>query len=328
MAGLDPSGAVATSSGTAGLVAALKARAPSPGLCLMPAWTFAATPAAAVMAGLTPYFLDVDPESWALDPAQVVEQAKTLAPAAILAVIPFGSPFDAEAWAMVERHSGAPVVIDAAAAFDALTSDAGPVGAVPTIVSLHATKAVGCGEGGVVLSRDRDLAARVRRLTNFGFGEERLAVEQGFNGKMSEYHAAVGLAALDAWPERRGEWCAVKQRLRAGLAGLDGLALGPDARTDVAVSTFNVLTDQTAEALKLRLAAEGVMTLRWWSVGCADHPAFESCPRGPLPITRHLADHVLGLPLFPDMGADEAARVIGAVSKTLAGDGVTAARRA
>ncbi len=321
MAGRDASHAVATASGTAALVASLRARAKGPGLCLMPAWTFAATPAAALMAGLTPYFLDVDAESWALAPERVIERARALSAAAILPVVPFGSGLDGAAWSNVERQSGAPVVVDAAAAFDLVTSTPDGLGDIPVILSLHATKALGCGEGGLVLTRDEALAAEIRRLTNFGFGADRLAIDAGFNGKMSEYNAAVGLAALDAWPERQAEWLGAKRRLRAAVQSLDGVQLGPDAARDLAVSTFNITTDHMADALKLRLGAQGVMTLRWWSVGCANHPAFQACPRDALPVTDALAEQVLGLPLFPDISDAQVHKVASAleVSVTQAG---------
>jgi dTDP-4-amino-4,6-dideoxygalactose transaminase len=136
---------------TLGLMATLAALDPLPGaLCAVPAWTFIATPQAALIAGLTLWFLDVHPETWALDPA-AVELALEQAPgpvAAVMPVLPFGRPCDLAGWSAFRARTGVPVVIDAAAGFDALDP-----GDLPCVVSLHATKALGCGEGGFLVCR-------------------------------------------------------------------------------------------------------------------------------------------------------------------------------
>ena len=190
-----------------GLTLTLMAQAAPPGsLCVMPAWTFIASANAAVLAGLTPYFVDVDPLSWALDPT-AIEHEIVRAPGrvgAVMLVIPFGRPIDVQAWDDFILQTGLPVVIDAAAAFDSLQ-----IGIAPAVVSLHATKVLGVGEGAFIASRDSAIIRAVRQRSNFGFTAGRHAEVTAFNAKLSEYHAAVGLAALDAWTEARAEWMAV-----------------------------------------------------------------------------------------------------------------------
>ncbi len=341
MAGYEPAGVVTASSGTVALMAVLRARtgaaqrdAATTGagastterLCLMPAWTFAATPAAALSAGLTPYFLDVDEASWALDPAHVIARARALAPAAIVAVAPFGAPLDWRAWRTVEQETGVPVVLDAAAAFDTVTQ-APPGDAPPLILSLHATKALGCGEGGLALTHDTALAVTVQRMLNFGFYTDRITREPGVNGKMSEYHAAVALAALDAWPQRRADWLSVKRMLRQAVntpQDTSAVSLGPDAAHDHATATFNVLAKDGAEAAQHRLAALRVKTLRWWGPGCAAQDAYRQVRADPLPVTTHLAQRALGLPCFPDMTKHEARRIADALTRLGAGHPVIA----
>lgn len=109
------------SSGTSALTLALRASAPIPGsLCMMPSWTFSATPHAAREAGLTPYFVDVAPESWALTP-EIAAKELQAAPGtvgAVMPVAPFGAPIDYAGWDSLSDETGIPVVIDAAAAFD------------------------------------------------------------------------------------------------------------------------------------------------------------------------------------------------------------------
>lgn len=99
----------------------------------------------------------------------------------------------------IQADTGVPVVIDAAASFDALQ---GPYDA-PMVVSLHATKALGAGEGGFVVRPDPEFIQMTQRRGNFGFFGSREAVCDATNAKISEYHAA---AALDAWPETRHMW--------------------------------------------------------------------------------------------------------------------------
>src|ERR1035441_1806628 len=144
--GMTAGGVVTTANATAGLTAALLARrAPAGSFCLMPSWTFAATAHAARAAGLIPWFHDVARSTWALDPGAVRQTLKHLAGkvGAVIAVSPFGAPLEIAPWRDLEKQTGIPVVVDAAAAFD--TAGAAPI---PQVVSLHATKILGAGEGG------------------------------------------------------------------------------------------------------------------------------------------------------------------------------------
>lgn len=166
---------------------------PKGSLCAMPAYTFVATAHAVIAAGLIPYFLDVDPDDWMLRP-QTVRQALARAPGAISAVIlvaPFGLMPDPASWLALREETGVAVLLDAAAAFD----DA-HAAALPTVVSLHATKVLGIGEGGFLATEDGDLAQRVRQLTTYGFKGSRESRIPATNAKLSEYAGAIGLAPL------------------------------------------------------------------------------------------------------------------------------------
>ena len=110
-------------------------------------------------------------------------------------------------------RTGIPVIMDAAAGFD--TAVLSPI---PTIVSLHATKALGCGEGGFVMSTDKELISRITGRSNFGFMSRREAMSVGTNAKMSEYHAAVGLSALDEWPKTRATLMKIAKNYRTRLS--------------------------------------------------------------------------------------------------------------
>src|ERR1700674_1747850 len=211
-----PEGAITTvANATLGLAIALAAQGARAGtLCAMPAWTFVASAHAATLAGLIPYFIDVDIKTWALDIDRIAD-AVSRAPApvgAVMPVAPFGYPIDVAAWDRFRARTKLPVVIDAAAAFDTITP-----GETPAVVSLHATKVLGVGEGGFVMSTDASTVSEVRARTNFGFQGTREAVVPAVNAKLSEYHAAVGLAALDQWSDVRSEWMAVAQSYRKAI---------------------------------------------------------------------------------------------------------------
>jgi dTDP-4-amino-4,6-dideoxygalactose transaminase len=306
--GLSARSVTTAANATVGLTAALLAQNPARNsLCLMPAWTFVATPLAALAAGLRPYFLDVDPDHWALSPEACEAMLDTeMGPVgAVVPVAPFGRPVDAAAWDLFRARTGVAVVIDAAAAFDATLA-----GDVPHVVSLHATKALGCGEGGYVACRDVDLAQRTRAWLGFGFHGSRDAAVPGFNGKMSEYHAAVALAALDAWPETRAALMDRSRRYLDAFAGSNLVRPQPGfGATWVAATCVVELPDGATERVEARLQVAGTDTRRWWGDGAHRHTATASMSRGLLPVTERLARSTLGLPFYADIPTAEIARV-------------------
>ncbi|MBX9635731.1 MAG: DegT/DnrJ/EryC1/StrS family aminotransferase, partial [Magnetospirillum sp.] len=195
--GLSDGTVLALSNATSGLSVALMTATDGRrgGLCMMPAWTFVASGHAALASGLTPFLVDVEQETGSLTPA-LAEAALAQAPdgiAAIMPVCPFGAPIDWAGWEAFRARTGIPVVIDAAAAFDSVRPSA-----LPAVVSLHATKVLGIGEGAVLVCTDTALVEESCRRANFGFLGERVSRMPAVNAKMSEYHAAIALAALTA----------------------------------------------------------------------------------------------------------------------------------
>jgi dTDP-4-amino-4,6-dideoxygalactose transaminase len=293
---------------TQGLTLALAAQGVKAGaLCAMPAWTFVASAHAAVNAGLVPYFLDVDAETWALDPAAVAEEiARAPAPVgAVMPVAPFGRPIDGTRWDSFRANTGLPVVIDAAAGFDSLVP-----GRTPAVVSLHATKVLGTGEGGFVISTDPALVRRVRIASNFGIDPNRQAIVPATNAKMSEYHAAVGHAALDEWGDTRREWMAVASAYRNAISGSNHICLQNGFGVSWISSTC-VLRVENGAALRIeqKLADAGVETRRWWGKGAHAHPATARFPRTALPATEALAEATLAVPFHRDLSSREIGRI-------------------
>lgn len=181
---------IATSSGTAALTAALLAlELPAGGEVITTPLTFRATTLAIEAAGLTPVFVAVDPETLNLSAAAVAEAINERT-AAIAPVHLFGLAVDPAIDQLAAQH-GVPVVYDAAHTFG--LADAAGRGTL-TAYSLHATKLLHTGEGGFVATNDEALAQRVREVINFGI--DAAGGHAGFNGKLAELPAAVGLAVL------------------------------------------------------------------------------------------------------------------------------------
>ncbi len=306
-----PERVVAVANATAGLTLSLLAASAAEAagrLCIMPSWTHEATAVAVLRAGLTPWLHDVDAVTWQLDPATVADGIRRDPRVAhVMVTAPFGATVDPGPWGELAERTGVGVTIDAASGFDRLRG--GPVDAV---VSLHATKVLGIGEGGVVVAGGTARAARIRDLARLGLSETRVLPQAGMNAKLSEYAAAVGLAALDEWPARR----ASLQRLRDHYATrLGGQDQAPRLwRPDGMSSTLMVrLPRPTAAATAAALADQGIETRRWWHAGCHRQPAFAGLPRQPLPVSEALADSVLGLPFHTDLDAPAIDRIAAAL---------------
>ena len=109
----------------------------------MPSYTFVATAVAALNAGYTPYFVDMNPDTFALDPGNLISHPALERTGTVVVVAPYGKPVDASKWRTFLQESGVPVVIDAAAGFDAIASRQLAVTAeVPVALSFHATTSV------------------------------------------------------------------------------------------------------------------------------------------------------------------------------------------
>jgi dTDP-4-amino-4,6-dideoxygalactose transaminase len=303
---------VTVANATLGLALALLAQQVRPGaLCMLPAWTFIASAHAVRLAGLVPYFVDVDARTWAIDPASTADLIAR-APAqvgAVMPVVPFGQPIDLAAWDSVRASAGIPVVIDAAAGFDSLVPSE-----TPAVVSLHATKTLGVGEGGFVMSTDESLIREIRTRSNFGFYAARTAVVPAMNAKLSEYHAAVGLAALDEWPQGRAEWAAAARAYRRALPESNRVRFQNGFGESWISSTCNLsFADVNAGQVEGALANAEIDSRSWWGPGAHAHPATATCPRAPLLATERLVQSTIGVPLFREMTVGDVGRVVGCI---------------
>ena len=291
---------------TMGLALALLASdLPEGSLCMVPSWTFAATGHAILLAGLVPWIVDVNRETWTLEPGAALSLMAE-APGSVSSVIPvspFGAPIEMRQWKKFRRETGLAVIVDAAAAFDCIESNE-----VPAVVSLHATKVCGVGEGGLVVASDESFIQEVRKRANFGFWNSRESTARSFNAKLSEYAAAVGLTSLDEWPDTRADFLRVAEAYCSLLAEGDHIRLQPAFGRDWVSSTV-VIECENADVLADSLSKHRIGSRRWWGGGLHQHGSFEKFPRHSVRQTEALADHVIGLPCWRDLPNDDIARV-------------------
>jgi len=302
---------------------------PAGGKVLIPAVSFPACPLAVQHAGTEAVFADVDPTNWMLTPEIARRVAQKTRLAAVMPLTLYGIPLPVVAWDEFSRDTGIPVVIDAAAAIE---SQAVPHKGL-VAHSLHATKPFGVGEGGVLAARDPDLIARARVYSNFGM-VDRISYGDGTNAKMSEYHAAVGLA-------QAARWTAAKQKRRALLdlyrRHLEPLAYAVSmhpAIDQAVVSLLMLRFDQsTASDLIASGKAEGIALHHTYLPPLYHHPHFAGiatvdCDGNILPgdtslqmKAAHMGHseamhrHIVGVPFHPFLGEEDVAAVVAAFQR-------------
>lgn len=303
---------------TLGLELALLSLGLPPGArVLVPALTFVASAASIVRAGLAPVICDVDPASWMLTPGIARPLVARHGVAAVMPVSTFGCPQDPGDWDRFAAEAGVPVVIDAAGAYGNQAVAARAL----TVFSMHATKTFAAGEGGFVAGGDAGRIEQVRSLTNFGIVPGGLVNVPGTNAKLSEYHAAAGLAALDGWDARRRRRLEVHRRYLERLArDCPGVRLQARPPEGVyAILPVLLPEGRDAGAVAEALAARGVETRRWYCPTLERHPAFAGCAiAGELAVARALNGRLLALPFHAFMGEAEVAEVCGALAAALA----------
>jgi dTDP-4-amino-4,6-dideoxygalactose transaminase len=317
---LPEGGLVCASSGTAAIVGAILATAgpgtPQRPLAIIPAYTFAATASAVEQCGYQPYLADVDRKDWTLDADRLIDHAERQRVGLVVPVAPFGRPVAQEPWRRFAAKTGIPVVIDGAASFAGLAERPREfLGAIPVAISFHATKAFATGEGGAVATSDVELAQRSEQALNFGISDVRDCSMASTNGKMSEYHASVGLAELDGWPEKLALFCTVAERYRQMLAasGLGDRFYGaPEIGPNYPL--FRCRDAAEAGRVEEYLSEADIGFRLWYGTGLHHQTYYANLPRDTLGVTDDIARLLLGLPMAPDLDQATIGRIVGVLA--------------
>lgn len=280
-------------------------------------FTFAATTHAIPLCGLKPIFADISADDFNLS-AESVERAIAPDTTAILAVHVYGRPCDIDGLADVARRHGLRLIYDASHAFAVKYRGRSILAAGDaSTLSFHATKTYNTFEGGAVVSHDQAVTEQLKRVKNFGIAGEGDVPEIGFNGKMNEFQAAVGLAQLAHFDEITRQRRDVAEWYDGVLSDLPEVRSIPvSGEVEHNYSYYPVvLTDRCAvsrdDVLK-RMARQNVFPRRYFYPLTSEFPAYRSLasadPAG-LPNAHLAADRVLCLPLYPDLAISDRERV-------------------
>ncbi|MGB9175729.1 MAG: DegT/DnrJ/EryC1/StrS family aminotransferase [Methanoregula sp.] len=297
--------AVATNNGTAALHAALLAAGIGPGdEVIVPAFSFVATASAVVMCGAKPVFADVDGMTFNINPQQVAERV-TPKTRAVIGVHLFGQPCDIEALQEICESHSLKFIEDAAQAHGALYRNArtGSFGHLACF-SFYATKNMITGEGGMVTTSDKAYHERLRLLINHGQSEKYLHTHLGYNYRMTDIGAALGIVQL-----KKLEKFNVRRRKNAefynanlSAKGLSVPFVGP-ARNHVYHQYVIRLTEEfpmTRSTFIEFLKAKGIGSAVHYPIPLHRQPLFglDNDP-DPCPVSTSLAGSVLSLPVHP-----------------------------
>ena len=300
--------AVAVSSGTAGLHLAIRALGLKDGEeVILPSFTFIAAANALRYERARPVFVDIDRITLNLDPEQV-ERAITSRTRAILAVHTFGVPADLDSLASIRKRHDLLLIEDACEALGAEShgSKAGSVGDVG-VFAFYPNKQITTGEGGVVVTQNANLARRIRSLRNHGRADSADCLEHaevGYNYRLSELHAALGLTQMHRIEEILDRRAEIAQKYGQRLAASEALVLPPLALPNRRISWFVYvvrLKEEYSEADRDRIinkmAAKGIACGRYFAP-IHPQPPYRGENRVSLPVTESIGARTIALPFF------------------------------
>lgn len=333
-------GAVATSSGTTGIHAALTAIGVKQGdLVIIPTFTFIASANAVRHCGADPWLIDISESTWCLDPEVVAEEIKKNCKkregslyhkttnkrvAALMPVYTLGNTPDMKRFRAIADEYGIPLVVDAACAIGAKFEgvDFGSLADL-SILSFNGNKTITCGGGGAVVGCNKELLDHVRHLTttarvwpDYDFDEV------GFNYRMTNIQAAVGVAQM----ERLDSFISTKRNVRKhyeeNLSSLSEKGVSFFPTTDGSSCWFSgiVLPEgkelKDAKELCAKLKEAGIEARSFWKPVHLQAP-YVNCPKSNLSVAERYWQRIITLPCSTNITEEDLAQVVDTLSKSL-----------
>lgn len=328
--------AVATSSGTTGIHAALTAVGVKHGdLVIIPSFTFIASANAIRHCGADPWLMDISEDTWCLSPeivmAEIEKHCEKRASglyykntnqkvAALMPVYTLGNTPDMEKFRSIADEYSIPLIVDAACAIGAKYQgkNFGPLADL-SILSFNGNKTITCGGGGAVVGCNIDMLNHVRHLTttarvwpDYDFDEV------GFNYRMTNIQAAVGVAQM----ERLESFIDIKRKIRKyyedKIQGIKGISFFPT--TDGSSCWFSgiVLPEKyelkDAKGICDKLKLDGIEARSFWKPVHLQRP-YMDCPKSDLSVAENLWQRIITLPCSTNLTDDELRRVVDCVNK-------------
>jgi dTDP-4-amino-4,6-dideoxygalactose transaminase len=308
--------------GTIALVTALQALRIAGEVITTP-FSFVATAHSLLWNGIKPVFVDIDQETFNLDPNKI-EAAITPQTTAILPVHVYGKPCDVKKIQEIADLYGLKVIYDAAHAFGVRHQNCSLLlhGDL-SILSFHATKTFNTFEGGAVVCPDAKIKKRIDDLKNFGFHDEVTVVAPGINGKMNEVQAAFGLLQLKYIDKAISLRREIDEIYRKGLSSIPGIRCpASPVNTTYNYSYFPILIEKdyplSRDELYEKFHKHNIYTRRYFYPLISDFPMYRGLTSANivnLPIAHNIANKVLCLPIYPNLKIDDIARILSVVKK-------------
>lgn len=309
---------IAVNSGTAALIAALMAHGIGTGdEVIVPAFTFFATAAAVLSVGAKVVFADIDPLTYCISPDSV---AAVITPqtAAVIAVHLYGQVAAMPVLQEICVRHGLLLLEDAAQAHGAALGDQF-VGSWGTCAfSFYASKNMMTGEGGMILTNDAALADRLRAIRNQGMRDTYHHEVLGYNFRMTEIAAALGLAQLSRLPQWTEQRRMNAQFLDTSLQGVATPFVQPHAHHAYHQYTVRVSEGADRDAIVTALHGRGIDARVYYPLPLYRQPVFANMGVAiELPEAERAAREVFSLPIFPDLTAAERDYIVDVVNATV-----------
>jgi dTDP-4-amino-4,6-dideoxygalactose transaminase len=315
--------AIACANGTDALLLVLRAWGVGPGdAVFVPAFTFAATAEVVALAGASPVFVDVLPDTFNMDAASLeaaialVKRDGKLKAKVVMPVDLFGQPADYPALAPIVAREGLKLFCDTAQGFGGLLDGkrAGAIGDAAA-TSFFPAKPLGCyGDGGAMFTNDDGLKDLLLSLRMHGQGSDRYEhIHVGYNSRLDTIQAAILIEKLKIFPDEIAARNRIARRYNDAFAGSNRI-VAPHV-IEGATSTWAQYTLQVDDRAKFQAAlkAAGVPTAVYYPIPLSKQKAYGHYPSVPTPVSEKLSARVVSLPMHPYMDEATQDRIIAAV---------------
>ena len=319
--------AVACANGTDALLLMLRAWGVGPGdAVFVPAFTFAATGEVVALAGASPVFVDVLPDTFNMDPAsleaaiEMVKRDGKLTSKVVMPVDLFGQPADYRALAPIAAREGLKLFCDTAQGFGGLLDGkrAGAIGDAAA-TSFFPAKPLGCfGDGGAMFTNDDAVKDLLLSLRMHGQGSDRYEhVHVGYNSRLDTIQAAILIEKLKIFADEIDKRNVVARRYNDAFTASNHI-VAPRVISG-ATSTWAQYTLQVEDRPKFQadLKAAGVPTAVYYPIPLSKQKAYAHFPSAPTPVSEALSGRVVSLPMHPYMDETTQDRIIAAALESV-----------
>jgi len=312
------------SNGTLALITALQALHITGEVITTP-FSFVATTHALWWNGIKPVFVDIEPETFTLNPDKI-EAAITPVTTAILPVHVYGNPCKVHQIEKIANTHGLKVIYDACHTFGAKLDGQSIVNFGDlSILSFHATKVFNTFEGGAIVCHDENTKQHIDQLKNFGFTGETTVVAPGINAKMNEIQAAFGLLQLkyvDESIKKRKEFSKLYNNLLVNVRGITLMKV--KSTLDYNYAYYPILINEkefgcSRDKLYEQLKRCNIFTRRYFYPLISDFPTYRALPSSAtanLKTAASVSGQILCLPIYPDLGHDNVEYIVRCLLKS------------